>query len=226
MPHGTGGPERDVQKGEDVVWIVHQRGEGAEAAWTGVEALPDTPENRKAVIEAVEKEAAWGPVSNGLQCRLLPQRQEVTPHSMPRSAEEAKLHVTYEIRNVSQRSVKFRPYYYLLEGVWAQVVEVKNPDGTRRKCYPPADGGSPLQDQDRYAVIEPGRTFSRRVPLPYDFSNLGRYELSITTRHPEIILDLYYGGDAEEARENPDNVWTGELKSNRVTVAIIRPRAP
>ena len=44
--------ERAIDKGERVIWIVHKGNK--EDPWQGVKALPDTPENRKVVIEAVK----------------------------------------------------------------------------------------------------------------------------------------------------------------------------
>ena len=39
----------------DFIWIVTKAHAGNLPPWKGIKALPDTPENRKTVIEAVNK---------------------------------------------------------------------------------------------------------------------------------------------------------------------------
>ncbi len=54
------GRERPIEKGERVIWVARKAGYGSQrqpnARPYGIKALPDTPENRKAVIEAVKTE--------------------------------------------------------------------------------------------------------------------------------------------------------------------------
>ena len=69
---------------------------------------------------------------------------------------------------------------------------------------------------------------SRWFPLPYDLTKPGRYELQIRSR-PEWLqegISLYYDGNAKRIRENRDNVWSGAITSNRVTIEVVRAYPP
>ncbi|GAH71644.1 unnamed protein product, partial [marine sediment metagenome] len=78
---------------------------------------------------AQEQDAvAWGKAVNALQCRLLPQMQtvEVAEGAKP---DDVKVFVTYELRNVGKKPVRFSPFYTPLEDVNG-ALEVIGPDGT------------------------------------------------------------------------------------------------
>ena len=46
--------ERFVRRNEQVIWIVRRhRQDGERVAWKGIKALPDTPENRKALLDSI-----------------------------------------------------------------------------------------------------------------------------------------------------------------------------
>jgi len=69
--------ERGINKGERIIWIIcNKEFERRMTPWVGIKALPDTPENRKAVIEAAKEEAAWEPVADGIDGPLLPKTAE------------------------------------------------------------------------------------------------------------------------------------------------------
>ncbi len=174
---------------------------------------------------AKQEEPAWGEVSNGLQCRLLPETQtvEVTEEEKPQDIE---LYIRYELRNVGDRVVRFLPWDTPLKQRMSEsYLKVIDPDGQparyrgrRAERMPPR--------KDNYLSIAPGQTLTNCIRLTYDFTKLGEYQVSITTTRkpvpdPEILF--YYGGVAEEAKKNPDNLWTGTLKSNTINVNIVRP---
>ena len=58
--------ERDIRQGERVIWVVRNVGD----RFRGIKALPDTPENRAAVKEAIAKASPWGEAVEGVQVRL------------------------------------------------------------------------------------------------------------------------------------------------------------
>ncbi|KPJ52406.1 MAG: hypothetical protein AMS16_06410, partial [Planctomycetes bacterium DG_58] len=175
----------------------------------------------------VKNTAAWGEAVNGLQCRLLPETQtvEVAEGAKP---EDVKVFVTYELRNVGKKPVKFLPWIfpaplYELGGGF----HVVGPDGAAvRGVYSgKAMEGRRLKPED-FVALAPGGTSSVRIMLPYDFTKPGAYQISYgITRNvaPEgQEIEDYYAGDLEKAKQNPDNVWTGTLKSNTVTVNVVR----
>jgi hypothetical protein len=68
------------------------------------------------------------------------------------------------------------------------------------------------------------------VRLECYFTKPGTYKVSITTSKkpapdgPDIMG--YYRGIVEMAKRNTDNVWTGTLTSNTVTVKVVRRGRP
>ena len=218
--------ERPIRGAERVIWVLGRPSADSKGFWPGIKALPDTPENRKAVTEAVEKEAYWGPVSNGLQCRLLPLEQtvEVVEGQKP---EDIEVNVTYELRNVGERPVKFLPWDTPLEKTLAgDIFRVEGPDGKQVDYVGEYVDRGPPKPKD-YVTIAPGQTLTNRIWLSYNFGNEGAYKVSITTtREPSPDgrkIMAYYDGDPEKAKQNPDNDWTGTLTSNTVTVNVVRP---
>ncbi len=171
-------------------------------------------------------EERWGPVSNGLQCRLLPLEQtvEVAEGTKP---EDIKVYVTYELRNVSEKPVKFLPWYTPLEkDMGGDILDVIGPDGEKvRYLGEHADRGPP--DRKHFISLAAQQKHSQKARLPYDFTKPGVYEVSFSTAEKagwsDRALSGYYASDLEKAKQNPDNVWTGTLKSNTVTVKVVRP---
>ena len=172
-----------------------------------------------------EAEEAWGPVSNGLRCRLLPKAQvvEVVEGQKPL---DAKVHLTYELQNVGKKAVKFLPYYTPLEEISGDIFTIVGRDGKKVR-YWGASKERPLPRAREFLSLAAGGKVVSRYRLPYDFSKPGRYRISVTTQRkaaPDgLEIKSYYGGDAEKAKQNPDNVWRGSLKSNTVTVDVVRP---
>ncbi len=76
-----------------------------------------------------------------------------------------------------------------------------------------------------FITIAPGQRVSRQVRLLHDFSEPGTYRVSISTEKKRTArsgdIYRYYDGDVEKAKQNPDNVWTGTLTSNTVTINIV-----
>jgi len=218
--------ERPIAMGERVIWFVSRPRKDAPDRWRGTKAVSDTPENRKAVIDAVQKEAYWGPVSNGLQCRLLPAEQtvEVAEGAKPG---DINVYVTCELRNVGEKVVKFLPWYTPLEKeLTGDIFDVVGPDGGKAGYLGMhVDRGLPQGDQ--FMTLLRGRMASNRVRLPYDFTKLGAYRISFSTAPRtdwgNFVLRKYYEDDEEDIVDNADNVWTGTLKSSAVTVRIVRP---
>ena len=218
--------QRAIRKAERVIWIVREAPKGNVPPWRGIKALPDTPENRKAVVEAVGAEMAWGPVSNGLQCRLLPLEQAVEVVEGAK-AEDVRVFVTYELRNVGKKAVKFLPRFTPLGGAYSRPFKVVGPDG-KRAGFCGEWKKFPKPKPEDFITIQSGQRLTRRVRVPYELARPGAYRISTTTTRRgapdggEIVA--YYGGDIEKATKNPDNVWTGTLTSNTVTVNVVRAR--
>jgi len=218
--------ERPIAMGERVIWFVSRPRKDAPDQWRGTKAVSDTPENRKAVIDAVQKEAYWGPVSNGLQCRLLPAEQtvEVAEGAKPG---DINVYVTCELRNVGEKVVKFLPWYTPLEKeLTGDIFDVVGPDGGKAGYLGMhVDRGLPQGDQ--FMTLLRGRMASNRIRLPYDFTKLGAYRISFSSAPRadwgNFVLRKYYDDNAVDIIDNADNVWTGTLKSSAVTVRIVRP---
>ena len=224
--HDSRAQERPLKKGERVIWIVRQA-RGATTVWLGFKALPDTPENRKAVIEGVKKDAYWGPVSNGLQCRLLPLEQmvQVTEGQKP---EDIEVYVTYELRNVGEKPAKFFRWHTPLDKDFVcDIPHVVGPDGQSVRYLGPHTHHPGEPGREDFISVAFQHTYSHKFRLRFDFTRPGAYRISSSTGGQAHwygwATRRYYGGDAEKAKQNPDNVWTGTLKSNTVTVKIVRP---
>ena len=170
------------------------------------------------------REVPWGEVVNGLQCRLLPETQTV---KVPEGAkpEDVWVFVTYELRNVGDEPVKFLARRTPLEDIQTDIFTVFAPNGDAVGFWAGRPGPVPLGPQD-FMTIEPGATKLNRVRLPYDFRTPQPYRVLVWKNLPFDSMRLvYYGGDVRKARQNPDNVWSGKLKSNTVTVKVVRAEA-
>lgn len=225
-----GDGERIIRKNEQVIWIgwasFSHVDDKAVPYWRGTKALLDSPENQRAVTEALKDHVPVGPASNGLQCRLLPTTQTV---EIPEGADPLKteVYVTYEVRNIGEKTVKFLPWKTPLDGEHNDPFEVIGPDGKRCPFVGSLVDRAPPGPED-FVVFGPGHMVRCRVRVRYDFTQPGVYRVS-TTKTSGFAPDYwdmmaYYGADADKAKQNPDNVWTGTLKSNTVTVRIVRPR--
>ncbi|MDK1032792.1 MAG: hypothetical protein QGD94_12345, partial [Planctomycetia bacterium] len=132
----------------------------------------------------------------------------------------------YELQNVGKKAVKFLPWYTPLEGISGDIFTIVGPDGKKVRYWGIIKQRPLPRARDFLSLAAGGRAI-RRVRLLYDFTKPGRYRISVTTQRkagPDgLEIKLYYGGDAEKAKQNPDNVWRGALKSNMVTVDIVRP---
>ena len=175
--------------------------------------IPQPAGGEQAWGEAVKNELAWAEVSNGLQCRLLPLEQavEVAEGVKP---EDVEVYVTYELRNVGEKAVKTRGIW----GAFAWLFDVTGPDGQKLtyRGRRPSVRLPPAQD---WLTITPGKTLARRVRLRYDFTEPGQYQIcriSVVRPLPGIA------GDWAEW----EKIWSGTLKSNTVTLHVVRPKEP
>ena len=172
----------------------------------------------------------WGPVSNGLQCRLLPETQVVEVVEGPKP-KDVEVYVTYELRNVDEKPVKFVPFLTPLQHGFYSHFNVIGPDG-KKAFYVGPKYKLRFPIREDFVTIEPGQRLSNRARMAYRFTESGSYRIqhSITRTSArrasqwENPLQWYYGSDAEKAKQNPDNVWTGTLKSNTVTINVVRPK--
>ena len=184
--------------------------------------LEVTPVNTK-------PDVAWGEAANGLQSRLTPETQTVVVAKDVKAEDfglggNMKVFVTYELRNVGKKPVTFQPWHTPLEGqIVGNPFTVIGPDG--KECLFLGEHLRRFLTPGNFIKIQPGQSLPRHAWLPYDFSKPGRYQVSITTvRHAPPTggeMSIYYGGDAQKIKQNPDNVWTGTLKSNAVTVNVV-----
>ena len=201
-----------------------QREESDRAA---LPAAPATPVESAGPAVAAAQEAPWGERVNGLQCRLLPETQTV---GVPEGTKpgDAEVFVTYELRNVGKTPLKFCPWYTPLEVVNG-ALDVIGPDGKPARPLLP-DWTRRAPRPESFITIPAGGTHSHRAGIWYDLTQPGKYTISASTiRKPapegEEITRFYYLGDIEKAKQNPDNVWTGTLKSNTVTVNVVQKEA-
>ncbi len=169
------------------------------------------------------KEPAWGKAANGLQCRLLPVTQEAEPSTGDLG--DMTVYLTYEVRNVTDKEVRFLPRYCPLEGMLGYSFHVVDRVGkTISLAFGHGEYAAPTPES--FVTISPGQTLSRRVGLQYDFTKPGPYRITTTKTDRQDILRYYYPNDPAKAAANPDKVWTGELISNEVTVTIVPSKGP
>ncbi|MBC8868264.1 MAG: hypothetical protein H8E44_02545, partial [Planctomycetes bacterium] len=156
-----------------------------------------------------------------LKRRLLPAARTITVLERAK-AEDVRIYLTYELQNVGEKPAKFLPWDTPLEE-GGRGLECMGPDGNEAKYRGKyVDRGVP--DAKHFLTIRPGQTLARSFRLPYDLSEPGTYTVSLRPGRPgrfEWIIKSYYGGDAEKAKQNSDNVWTGTITSNTVTVQIL-----
>nr|MDA3857583.1 carboxypeptidase-like regulatory domain-containing protein [Roseovarius sp.] len=120
-------------------------------------------------------DATWGEVSNGLQCRLLPAEQ-VTELAAGDFSKQS-VFVTYELRNVSDKAIKFLPWYCPLEGVsGGDVFSVLDEEGNK-PAYLGKNADRMPPTKASFITIDPGQTVTNRVELSYDFSKPGTYRV-------------------------------------------------
>lgn len=190
------------------------------AAGTAVPPVNGLGETAQPSLGTNAAETAWGKLSNGLQCRLLPARQTAPP-STGDLLRDISVYVTYELRNVGSKPVKFLPWYCPPD--WGSSnFHVVDQDGNSAP-YVGLLAKRFLPTAERYITIQPGQTLSNRVEMQYDFSKPGSYRIAAvkTEPGPTFLLQNYYGGVPSKMAENPDNVWIGELESNEVQANIV-----
>ena len=151
----------------------------------------------------------------------MPLKQTV---ALPEGAEpeDVGVYVTYELLNVGKQAIR-------LLGANAPLAsdssgfDVSRPDGEKVRFWGALRSGPP-QGRDNFLALAAGQTVVRRVRLCHDFTQPGLYMVSIPiTWEQDYTFGKYYRADPDGARANPDNVWTGTLKSNTVTVKVARP---
>jgi len=180
---------------------------------------PEGVKIRYKIVHPADEDAAWGPVSKGLQCRLLPLEQTVKV-AEGTNPEQTEVYVTYELRNVGEEPLKILWQRMALPWEFA----VTGPDGSKLVHHGLMPGLPHRQKRD-FLAISPRQTLVRRVGLRYGFTQPGLYQVSLKTARnpaPDGRDIMWYYRDAEKAKQNPDNVWTGTLKSNTVTVNVVQ----
>ncbi len=162
--------ERSLRKGERVIWIVRKRDQSAVPPWEGAKALPDTPENRQAVIEAVKGEAgsegAAGPDAGE-------ERNEVTFHEGAR--------VTLELEKPEYFLGENILVHYCLENTGKEPFKIsvggdyRGSRARRFKVRATGEHGKPVDDPDPSGLcfggrrwspeVKPGETYYATLPL-------------------------------------------------------------
>jgi len=170
---------------------------------------------------------AWGKSSKGLQCGLWPETQTIpVPEGL--RAQHVAVFLEVGLRHRGPRPLRILPpwNWNYPNRIPADIFHVLGPDRREVLCWAsPPDG----QRSPKTSQFETVRGRSSRLRVPYDFTRPGLYRISMTfARRPapegrEIVG--YYGGDLEKAKQNPDNVWTGSVTSNTVTIRVVRPGA-
>jgi hypothetical protein len=137
--------------------------------------------------------------------------------------QDVRVYLTFELRNVGDQAVKVLPWYTPLEEISGDIFDCVGPDGSKAKYQgEQTDRGPP--DPKHFLTIKPGQTLARSFRLPYDLSGPGTYTVSLKPSRPgwlQSIVEFYYGGDKDKAKQNPDKVFGQPLGSNTVTVRII-----
>ena len=188
--------------------------------------IPEAAQTTGSTPESAEKaqEPPWGEVSNGLQCRLLPlvQTVEVAQGTKPK---DVTVYVNYELRNVSRKPIKFLPWDTPLGAFESESLRVTGPDGERPQYLLPMSERKPVRARN-FITIDSGETLYGRCRVAHDLTKQGTYSIETRAASGDYWLKSYYGNDPNKIRQNPDNVWTGTLKSNTVTVNVVRPTTP
>ena len=113
-------PERFVRKGEKVIWIVRKRAD----SYQGARVLAYTPENHKAVLEAVLVERYAGKAVNGLKLTLRSAKATTVMRLDGRGAEQVPLAFTFD--NVGDKPIKIETSDHM----WRRLqLHVTGPDG-------------------------------------------------------------------------------------------------
>lgn len=198
-------------------------------------ATPDGQAENDASLPAnLVREPPWGTPVGGLQCRILPEIQTVVvPEGQ--KPEDLNIRLIYQLRNVSQKPVRYLRWRYSAERpsdcFYQCQYRCTGPDGTPAEYVGKHAHADPLRP-NTFAHISPAGPHNslqwHLFPLPYDLTKPGRYELQVRSR-PEWLQDaisLYYDGNAQRIRENRDNVWSGAITSNRVTIEVVRAYPP
>jgi hypothetical protein len=198
-------------------------------------ATPDGQAENDASLPAnLVREPPWGKPVGGLQCRILPEIQTVVvPEGQ--KPEDVEIGLIYQLRTVSHKPVRYLPWRFPEESRSDRFDQCQyrctGPDGTPAKYVGKHAHADPLRPNTFRHISPAGATdylVSRWFPLPYDLTEPGRYELQIRSR-PEWLkeaISLYYDGNAKRIRENRDNVWSGAITSNRVTIEVVRAYPP
>jgi len=170
---------------------------------------------------------AWGKSSKGLQCGLWPETQTI---SVPEGLRAQHVAVFLEVglRHSGPRPLRTLPpwNWNWPDRIPEDIFHVLGPDGREVASWASPLDGQRSPKANQFQTVRGGPS---RLRLPYDFTRPGLYRVSMTiVRRPapegrEIVA--YYGGDIEKAKQNPDNVWTGTVTSNTVTIRVVRPDA-
>ena len=198
-------------------------------------ATPDGQAGNDASLPAnLVREPPWGKPVGGLQCRILPEIQTVVvPEGQ--KPEDLEIGLIYQLRNVGKKPVRYLRWRHSAERgsdcFYQCQYRCTGPDGTPAEYVGKHARADPLRPNTFRHISPAGPTdslVSRWFPLPYDLTEPGRYELQIRSR-PEWQqegISLYYDGNAKRIRENRDNVWSGAITSNRVTIEVVRAYPP
>ena len=186
-------PERPVRKGEKVIWIARDRAD----PYKGVKVLAYTPENHKAVDEALMFERYAGKAVNGLKLTLRAAKATTAMRPDGRSAEPVPLAFTFA--NVGDKPIKLETSDHL----WPRLaLHVTGPDGKSvRITELMLERIGPTKVT--YSVLKAGQsvTYSRRFAGDYfnykthEFLKPGAYRiwasyLSAVAVSNEIILTV------------------------------------
>jgi len=198
-------------------------------------ATPDGQAGNDASLPAnLVREPPWGKPVGGLQCRILPEIQTVVvPEGQ--KPEDLEIGLIYQLRNVSHKLVRYLPWRFPEESRSDRFDQCQyrctGPDGTPAEYVGKYAHADPLRP-NTFAHISPAGPHNNLqwhwFPVPYDLTKPGRYELQISSR-PEWLqegISPYYDGNAKRIRENRDNVWSGAITSNRVTIEVVRAYPP
>ena len=211
------------------VWMVTSQTAtgGGGSIMRGYEDAPTVAGILKITTPLLEKSMAsdtvpWGKASNGLQCRLSPNTQTATVWQGA-NPDAIRIHLNYDVRNAGDRALRFSPTGTPLW--WPSVFQVTGSDG-KKVGYTGIESKSPPPAPP--VELAPGEILRCKVRLHYNFTRPGKYLVRTKKESkpdgPEMMA--YYGNDAAKARQNPDNVWTGSLMSNTVTVEIVAGKNP
>ena len=234
-------PERPVRKGEKVIWIVSKRAD----PYKGVRVLAYTPENHKAVDEAVLVERYAGKAVNGLKLTLRAAKATTAMRPDGRSAEPVPLAFTFA--NVGDKPIKLETSDHL----WPRLdLHVTGPNGKSvRITELMVERIGPVKVT--YSLLKAGHsvTYSKRFPGGYfnykshDLLKPGAYriwasylsavavsnEITLTVKAAPAAPDLHQPAE-RSAADGPAAARAKLLKQHvdtfRLTLKHLNPDGP